>query len=75
MTAWKDKYDENMLKVYIIIYNQCSNSLKNDLEASNTFQVVNARQDPIALLKLIQGLYCSYDSKTQSIMVTVEHQK
>ncbi len=62
--ARKDKYDENLPRAYIIIYNQCSHNLGNDLEASNTFQTVNASQDPIMLLNLIQGLCCSYDSKT-----------
>jgi hypothetical protein len=75
MTARKDKYNKNMPMAYIIIYNQCSNSLKNDLEASDTFQAVNARQDPITLLKLVQGLCCSYNSKTQSVMATVASHK
>ena len=75
LTARKDKYDKNMPKAYIIIYNQCSNSLKNDLKVLHTFQAANARQDPIVLLKLIQGLCCSYDSKTQSVMVTIASHK
>ncbi len=75
MTAWKDKNNDNMPKSYIIIYNQCSNSLRNNLEASNTFQVVNTCQDPITLLKLIQELCCSYDSKTHSVMVTIASHK
>jgi len=32
-------------------------------------------KDAIGLFKLIQGLCCSYDSKTQSVMVTVASQK
>jgi hypothetical protein len=64
-----------MPKAYIHIYNQCSTNLKNDLEASSAFPSVEANKDPIALLKLIQGLCCSYDSKTQSVMATVASQK
>jgi hypothetical protein len=75
MTARKDKYNKNMPKAHIIIYNQCSNRLKNDFEASNSFQAVNACQDPIVLLKIIRGLCCSYDSKTQIVMVTVASHK
>jgi hypothetical protein len=82
---WKKTYTEqsNKLKVYIDsmpkafihIHNQCSTNLKNDLEASNVFPTVKANKDPIGLLKLIQGLCCSYDSKTQSVMATVASQK
>jgi hypothetical protein len=64
-----------MPKAYIHIYNQCSTNLKNDLEASTAFPHVEASKDAIGLLKLIQGLCCSYDSKTQSVMATVASQK
>ena len=68
-------YNESMPKAYIHLYNQCSTNLKNDLEASDDFPPVEAAKDPIGLLKLIQGLCCSYDSKTQSVMATVASQK
>ena len=64
-----------MPKAYIHLYNQCSTNLKNDLEASTAFPHVEASKDAIGLLKLIQGLCCSYDSKTQSVMATVASQK
>ena len=73
-TARKDRYNKNRPK-YIIIYNQCFNSRKNNLKVSNTFQAINVHHDPIALLKLIQGLCCSYDLKTQSVMATVSSHK
>jgi hypothetical protein len=82
---WKEKYNEqlktlkiyndSMPKAYIHLYNQCSTNLKNDLEASDAFAQVESSKDPIGLLKLIQGLCCSYDSKTQSVMATVASQK
>ena len=50
-------------------------NLKNDLEASSAFPMVDSNKDPIGLLKLIQRLCCSYDSKTQSVKVTVALQK
>jgi hypothetical protein len=37
--------------------------------------MVESCKDPIGLLKIIQGLCCSYDSKTQSVMATVASQK
>ena len=64
-----------MPKAYIHLYNQCSTNLKNDLEASTAFPQVESTKDPIGLLKLIQGLGCSYDSKTQSVMARVASQK
>jgi hypothetical protein len=66
---------ESIPKAYIYVYNQCSTNLKNDLELSSAFPVIEAAKDPIGLLKLIQGLCCSYDSKTQSVMATVALQK
>ena len=68
-------YTESMPKAYIHIYNQCSTNLKNDLETSAAFPTVDSCKDPIGLLKIIQGLCCSYDSKTQSVMATVASQK
>jgi hypothetical protein len=68
-------YTESMPKAYIHIYNQCSTNLKNDLETSAAFPMVDSCKDPIGLLKIIQGLCCSYDSKTQSVMATVASQK
>ena len=71
----KEKYDVNMAKAYIVIYHQCSPTLKNDLEAAPTFATVRSNQDVNALLKLIQSLCCSYDTKTQSIMAAVASHK
>jgi hypothetical protein len=62
--AKKRLYDSSMPKAYIHIYNQCSTNLKNDLGTSSAYPTVDTAKDPIALLKLIQGLCCSYDSKT-----------
>ncbi len=75
MAACKDKYYENNTKACIVIYNQCSNSLKSNLEASASFPSVDTIQDLIALLKLIQRLCCSYNSKTQIVMATVASHK
>jgi hypothetical protein len=63
-SAKKGKYKENMNKSYIIIFHQCTTSLKNDLKATDKFPAICTAQDPIGLLKLIQSLCCSYDSKT-----------
>ena len=73
--AKKRLYDSSMPKAYIHIHNQCSTNLKNDLGTSSAYPTVDAAKDPIALLKLIQGLCCSYDSKTHSVMATIASHK
>ena len=64
-SAKLDKYEVDMARAYIIIFHQCTPSLKNELEAVPAIRVA---QDPIALLKLIQSLCCSYDAKTQRVL-------
>ncbi len=70
-----DKYKNNMAHAFIIIFHQCTPSLKNKIEAADTFPAICAAQDPIALLKLIQSLCCSYNAKTQRVMATVASHK
>ena len=70
-----DKYYKNMAKAYIIVFHQCSPSLKNDLKALDTFAAIRSAQDVIGLLKLVQSLCCSYDAKTQGVMATVASYK
>jgi hypothetical protein len=71
----KDKYKKNMMKAYIIVFHQCSPTLTNNLDASNTFSTICSNQDVISLLKLIQSLCCLYDAKTQGVMATVASHK
>ncbi len=70
-----DYYADGIDKAYIIIFNQCSPSLKNELEASDLFPPIRQTQNTIGLLCLIQGLCCSYDSKTQNVVATVASHK
>jgi hypothetical protein len=71
----KNEYVDHLSKAYIVIIQQCSAALCDNLEADKTFPTVRYNQDPLALLKLIQGLCCSYDSKVQSVMATVVSHK
>ena len=64
-----------MVRAYIIIFHQCTPSLKNKIEATDNFPAICVGQDPIALLKLIQSLCCLYDAKTQSVMAAVASHK
>ncbi len=68
-------YINSMPTAYIHVYNQCSTNLKNDLGTSSAYPKVNLAKNPVELLKLIQGLCCSFDSKTQSVMATIASQK
>jgi hypothetical protein len=45
------------------------------MEATDVFPTIRSSRNPIALLKLIQGLCYSYDSKMQSVMATVASHK
>jgi hypothetical protein len=66
-----DKYKTDMARALILIFHQCTSNLKNDIKAADTYPAIWVAQDPILLLKLIQSLCCSYDTKIQSIMATV----
>ena len=74
---WKEKhkntvkFKENIQKAYIIIFHQCTLSLKNNLKAANLFPPIGSAQDPILFLKLNQSLCCSYNTKTQKVMATI----
>ena len=70
-SAKLDKYKTDMARAFILIFHQCTPNFNNDIKAADTFPAIRVAQDPIMLLKLIQSLCCSYDSKTQSIMATV----
>jgi hypothetical protein len=50
-TKRKDGYDKHMAKAYIVIVQQYSPTLCNELEAEKTFSAAHSSQDPIALLK------------------------
>lgn len=70
-----DLYDEHMKNAYTLIFHQCSPALKTELEGSPNFETIRSTQDVLALLKLIQGFCCSFDTKTQGMMATVEAHK
>ena len=62
-----------MPKAYIHLYNQCSTNLKKDLEAATSVAQVESKKDPIGLLKLIQGVCCSYDSDVSQLSVQYKY--
>jgi hypothetical protein len=64
-----------MAKTYIIVYNQCSATLKNDLKSTDIFSLIRQNQDVLGLICLIQGPCCSYDAKIQSIMAFMASHK
>ena len=74
-SAKLDKYKIDMAHAFLFIYRQCTTHLQNEINATEAFPAIRTAQDPIALLKLIQSLCCSYDAKTQSVMATVASHK
>ena len=60
----KDYYGDRLDKAYVIIYNQCSPSLKNELESSNSFP-------PSAKVRTRSSFFAS--SKASAARMTLKH--
>ena len=56
------KREDNSKKVFALILGQCSQALLHRMEAHTTYEAVDSSNDPIQLLKLIQG--CIYQRNT-----------
>jgi hypothetical protein len=50
-----DKYEEDMARAFIMIFHQCTPSLKNKIEVADNFPAIRAAKDPIALLPKTQS--------------------
>jgi hypothetical protein len=53
--------DDNMQKLYALVWGQCNPHMKSKLEAVDTFEVFDDLQDPVALLKKIKGMTYRFD--------------
>ena len=63
--AAERKYKSHLVNAWGLIYGQCTTALKSKLEGMTDFTTAKATNDIIALLKLIQGLCCKFDVKSQ----------
>lgn len=63
--AYKATYKSNLVNAWGLIYGQCTTALKSKLDGMPAYTAVQQTNDIIALLKLIQGLCCKFDVKSQ----------
>ena len=62
--ARKKRYINNMNKAYALILGQCTQAVKNKLEAKENWQEIETEHDPIVLLRAIKAITQDYqDSK------------
>jgi hypothetical protein len=55
MRARKDKYSENDLNAWALIYDQCAPELKNKLEETADYNTSKKTNDMVSILSMIQG--------------------
>jgi hypothetical protein len=81
MFAWKedykstksrmDKYRDNKLNAWALIYDQCSPELKNKLNATDGYSGAKSTNDVAKLLTMIQGYCCQFDILNNKYMAIV----
>ena len=57
----KANFTEKVKQVFFIILDQCSSSLKLQLEGAKNFQETCKKNNVVELLKLIHGFCCKHD--------------
>jgi len=63
--AAERKYKSHLVNAWGLIYSQCTTALKSKLDGMTEFTAAKATNNIIALLKIIQGLCCKFDVKSQ----------
>ncbi len=61
MRVRKDRYRDNKLNAWALIYNQCSPELKNMLEGAEGYEKAKETNNIIQLLKMIHNYCCQFD--------------
>ena len=67
----KNKYNENKLNAWVLIYGQCTPKLKNKLEGTVNNNACKNTNDTVLLLSMIQGYCCQFDSLNDEYMSIV----
>jgi hypothetical protein len=62
MRVRKDRYSDNELNAWALIYDQCSPELKNKLEGAEGYEKAKETNDIIQLLKMICNYCCQFDT-------------
>ncbi len=75
MKYQKDKYKDNELDAWALIYDQCSPELKNKLEGTSGYNKAKAGNNMIKLLTIISGYCCQFDTLNNEYMSIVKSLK
>lgn len=58
-------YKSHLVNAWGLIYGQCTTALKSQLEGMTEYSTARSTNDIIELLKLIRGICCKFDVKSQ----------
>jgi hypothetical protein len=75
MKYQKDKYKDNKLNAWALVYEQCSPELKNRLEGTSGYDSAKADNDVVRLLTMIRGYCCQFDTLNNKYMSIVKSLK
>jgi hypothetical protein len=67
----KEKYKENELNAWALIYDQCSPALKNKLEGTSRYDTSKKDNDVVALLMMIRSYCCQFNTLNDEYMLIV----
>jgi hypothetical protein len=62
MKSRKQKYEENEVNAWALVYNQCSNELRVKLEGTSGYELCKKENKVIVLLTMIRGHCCQFDA-------------
>jgi hypothetical protein len=71
MRVRKDRYRDNEMNAWALIYDQCSPELKNKLEGAEGYEKVKETNNIIQLLKMIRNYCCQFDTLNNEYMLIV----
>ncbi len=75
MKYQKDKYKDNELNAWALVYGQCSPELKNKLEGMSGYDETKADNNVVKLLIMIRGYCCQFDTLKDEYMSIVKSLK
>jgi len=65
----KDRYEDDMAKVFAFILSQCDEDMKNKLRSDSTFEAIDDTFDVISLLTMIKdAVYNAHDKKSPALV-------
>jgi hypothetical protein len=71
MKTRKQKYNKNEANAWALVYNQCSNKLRVKLEGMSGYELCKKENNVIALLTMIRGYCCQFDTLNNEYVAIV----